>query len=593
MRDLLHSLNRSALRVSIQELNVKKLLVLLTILACGGVLSSGAANPGDEVIIVYNTRVPESKGVADYYAERRHVPTRQIFGFPLSTNEDISRVEFRDALQKPLAEKLKKQKLWQIGPTIVHATTNQPGRMQWKPVESKIRYAVLCYGVPLRIAHDPNFKEEGLEALRPEMRRDEAAVDSELALLPLIEDKVPLAGPWRNPVYTTTNSAMLHPTNGVLLVARLDGPSAAIARGLVDKALQAEADGLWGRTYFDLRSITDPSYKLGDDWIRGASEVCRRLGYETVVDDKPGTFPAGFPMSQIAIYIGWYDGNASGPFAQPTVEFMPGAFAYHLHSYSAATLRSTSQNWVGPLLAKGATITMGSVTEPYLSGTPDVGVFTARLVFNGFTFGEAAYACQTVLSWQTTVVGDPLYRPFGKNPDQLHKQLQSCGSKLIDWSWLRLANLSLVSGKPLAEVVAMLEQVATQKPSAVLSEKLADFYAAQGKPSSAVQTYAQALGLDPSPQQRVRLRLTLGEKLLALDRQPEAYEDYQKLLRESPDYPDKLAIYRKLLPLAQKLDKKTDMEQYDAEINRLSPPPPKPQGTNVVQPADHKPGQSK
>jgi hypothetical protein len=78
-----------------------------------------------------------------------------------------------------------------------------------------------------------------------------------------------------------------------------------------------------------------------------------------------------------------------------------------------------------------------------------------------------------------------------------------------------------------------------------------------------------------------------------LDRQPEAYEDYQKLLRESPDYPDKLAIYRKLLPLAQKLDKKTDMEQYDAEINRLSPPPPKPQGTNVVQPADHKPGQSK
>jgi hypothetical protein len=72
--------------------------------------------------------------------------------------------------------------------------------------------------------------------------------------------------------------------------------------------------------------------------------------------DLEATFDAGFPMSQIAIYIGWYDANVSGPFSRPTVEFMPGAFAYHLHSYSAHPFRSTSQGWVGPLLAKGATI---------------------------------------------------------------------------------------------------------------------------------------------------------------------------------------------------------------------------------------------
>ena len=75
------------------------------------------------------------------------------------------------------------------------------------------------------------------------------------------------------------------------MVTRLDGPTAAIARGLVDKALQAEADGLWGRAYFDLRNITEPGYKLGDDWIRGASEVCRHLGFETVVDDNPAHLP--------------------------------------------------------------------------------------------------------------------------------------------------------------------------------------------------------------------------------------------------------------------------------------------------------------
>src|ERR1035437_8093689 len=157
MRETSERLNGTGRGASMYGLNVKRLYVLIVVLACGGALCSRAANPGDEVIIVYNTRVPESKGVADYYAKRRHVPASQIYGFPLSTNEDISRAEFRDALQKPLAEKLRKQKLWQIGPTIIHATTNQPGRMQWKPVESKIRYALLCYGVPLRIDKDPQI----------------------------------------------------------------------------------------------------------------------------------------------------------------------------------------------------------------------------------------------------------------------------------------------------------------------------------------------------------------------------------------------------------------------------------------------------
>jgi uncharacterized protein (TIGR03790 family) len=567
------------------ELNVKILLSIVTMVACEWAFAAGAADTGDQVIIVYNKKVPESKEVAKYYAERRQVPAAQIFGFALSTNEGMSRAEYRSELQRPLAEALKKKKLWQIGPEIIHATTNQSGRVDWKVVETKIRYAVLCYGVPLRIEHDPNFKEEGIEKVRPELRRDEAAVDTELALLPLIDSMPPLAGPLHSGLYTTTNRGMLHPTNGVLMVTRLDGPTAAIARGLVDKALEAEANGLWGRAYFDLRNATDAGYKMGDDWIRGAAAVCRRLGFETVVDENPTTFPAAFPMSQIACYIGWYDGTVSGPLARPVVEFMPGAFAYHLHSFSASTVRSPSQNWVGPFLAKGATITMGSVAEPYISGTPDVGVFTARLVFQGFSFGEAAYAAQAVLSWQTTVVGDPLYRPFGRDPDRLHRELEARGSKLTAWSWLRLANLNLAAGKPMADVVTLLEQVANAKPSAVLSEKLGDLYAAQGKPSSAIQAYARALGLDPSPQQRVRLLLTLAEKRLAVDRTREAYGDYQKLLREFPDYPDLLALYRKLLPLAQKLGETADAEKYQAEIQRLTPPPPPPPSQTNAQPA--------
>jgi tetratricopeptide (TPR) repeat protein len=276
------------------------------------------------------------------------------------------------------------------------------------------------------------------------------------------------------------------------------------------------------------------------------------------------------------LYMGWYDADVSGPFAQPTVEFMPGAFAYHLHSTSAETLRSTTLHWVGPLLAKGATASMGCVYEPYLGGTPEVAIFVARWIYQAFTFGEAAYASQPVLSWQTTVVGDPLYRPFSKNADLLHRELAVKHSKMLEWSFLRLVNLNLVMGKPMASVVQLLEELDLTKKSAVLTEKLGDLYTAQGKPSSAVHEYTQALGLGPSPEQRLRLRLTLGDRLLVLDRTAEAYADYQKLLEELPAYPDKLAIYKKLLPLAQKLNKTEDAETYQAEITRLTPPPAKP-----------------
>lgn len=530
---------------------------------------------GREVIVIYNFTMPESKSVAEHYAERRQVPRSQVFGFTLSQGNDLSRNEYRETLEKPLLKKLVDGGFWRLGSSEMTDTNGKPVKVEGAVLESKIRYLALCYGVPLRILVDPDLKEPIDETTRPEFRRNEAAVDSELACLPLINRKFPLAGPLRNAVYTATNAAWLHPTNGLLLVTRLDGPTPEIARGLVDKALEAETGGLWGRAYFDWRTVTDPNMKLGDDWIRTAADISRHLGFETITNDQEATFPPSFPMSQIAIYMGWYRQNVDGPFTLPAVEFMPGAFAYHLHSFSAATLRSSNSHWAGPLLAKGATATMGCVHEPYLGGTPDLGVFTARLFFDNFTFGEAAYASQNVLSWMTTVVGDPLYRPFAKTPQRLHLELEAKKSGLIEWSHLRVVNLGRARGASLEELVSYLEQIPATRESAVLSEKLGDLCNALGKPSSTVHAYAQALKLGPSPQQRIRLRLTLGEKLSALNREEEAYANYQKLIEESPDYPDKAAIYQKLVSLAQKLGKQADEAKYADQLK--APPPQKSQ----------------
>jgi uncharacterized protein (TIGR03790 family) len=509
---------------------------------------------GDEVVVIYNTRVAASGDVARHYAEVRHVPKNQIYGFSLTANEEMSRDEFHDSLQMPLARRLESDGLWQFGPVKVPAANGRPERVERRVVASKIRYAVLCYGVPLKIAPDAGLHEAGAEKMRPELRRNEAAVDSELSWLPLVQTDVLLSGPLPNLFYGVTNAALLHPTNGILLVARLDGPSADIANGLVDKAIQAERDGLWGRAYFDARGLekTD-NYYLGDAWILGAAEISRRLGYETTVDDQPETFPASFPMSQIALYCGWYDGEVSGPFTLSKVEFMPGAFAYHLHSFSAASIRSVNQNWVGPLLAKGVTCTMGCVYEPYLAATPNVAVFFDRWLGRGFTFGEAAWAAQPVLSWQTTVVGDPLYRPFAQSLQLLHAELARRHSPLIEWSDLRAVDLALAHGAPPAAATRYLDDINDTAGSAVLTEKLADLCEAQGKPSSAIENYRRALQLNPSPEQRIQIRLTLGEKLLAQGRAADAIEDYNDLLAESPDYPGKNSIAEKLAALKQKI----------------------------------------
>jgi uncharacterized protein (TIGR03790 family) len=504
---------------------------------------------GREVVVVYNSAVPESKALAEYYAHARQVPPEQLFGFPLATGLDISRDEFRAKLHLPLAVALAAKGLWQWGDVVVPYDHGVPKHNNRVVVSSKIRYLVLCYGVPVRIDEDATIHERLPDNFPPQFHANTAAVDSELAWLPLLHLPVLLTGPLPNWIYANTNQARLNPTNGVLLVARLDGPTPKIARGLVDKAMAAERDGLWGRAYCDARGLVpaDPYYH-GDQLMLGAAEICQQLGYDTSLDTNSATFPAEYPLSHVAIYCGWYDGNVSGPFTLPEVEFMPGAFAYHLHSYSAADIRSPTSNWVGPLLAKGATCTMGCVSEPYLTLTPDVSVFL-HVLAHGWTFGEAAWTAQPALSWQTTVVGDPLYCPFAKPPLEYYRELKARQSPLLDWAMLHLMNLDLVHGAPLDKISETLEQLPATSQSAVLTQKLAELSDAQGKPSAAIDYYERALNLKPSRQQRIGIRLVLGRRLVAQNRLAEARDNYQQLLAEVPDYPGKETIVNDLQQL--------------------------------------------
>jgi uncharacterized protein (TIGR03790 family) len=538
---------------------------------------------GPQVVVVYNSQLPESRELAAYYAARRGVPTDQVFGFDLPTEETISRRDFQELLQRPLLQALETKGLLSIDrPSPPSRRANPQAEPSPRVVAAQVRYLALCYGVPLRILPEPGLIDAAHARLPEQLRRNDAAVDSELALLPASIQGLPLTGPITNPAYGRTNTADLHPTNGVLVVGRLDGPTVEIARGLIDKAMAAETNGLWGRAYIDLRGITNQNLQLGERWLSIFADMARRTGYETVIDTRPNTFPSEFPMSHIAFYAGWYDEHVSGPFTRPQVEFMPGAIAYHLHSFSAVSIRSPNRFWVGPFLAQGVTATFGTVAEPYLELTPDLSIFLPSLMGRAFTFGEAAIAAQPVLSWQVTVVGDPLYRPFGRLVPgshvgerfrSLHETLRDQNSPWFTWSLLQVTNLRLVLGEPEATLIAEFQADPLVAQSSILQEKLGDLYNQTGKFASAIRAYERALALETSPQQRTRLTLNVAELLGLYARERQALDLYQSFLQEMPDYPAPLAIYRKMLPLARRLDLQEDVTRIQAAIDRLAPTP--------------------
>ncbi len=499
-------------------------------------LLGAGLSEGEAVVVVYNQNLPDSLAVAEHYAAQRGVPESQVLGLDLPKEETISRLVYREKLQRPLETAFRQKRWFEFDYDVIPATRESEGGVIRKVKKATVRYLALCFGVPLRIQADADLDEPGKDKIRIELRRNEAAVDSELALLPLGPQQHRVFGPLTNPAYGATNAVSIRPEMGVLMVSRLDGPTAEVAKGLVDLAKHAEEHGLWGRAYFDTRGLTSGEYKVGDDWIARAADFSRQVGIETYVDTEAETFSEALPVSHIGLYAGWYDGHVSGPFKDAaSVTFMPGAIAYHLHSFSAQTVRSSSKHWVGPLLNAGAAATMGCVYEPYLALTPNLELFFSRL-FMGFGFAEAAYASQAALSWQTTVVGDPLYRPFGKPLNLLQADLAAKKSPLLEWFSLMNINRALVNKTSIDDVLKVVLPDASVQMSPVLMEKVADLQMENGASDQALASYKRALELEPIPGQAVRLRLRIAALHQQAGKSKEAVEAYLDLAKKHAGY---------------------------------------------------------
>jgi len=365
-----------------------------------GMLFAGpalAAHPdAARTLVVASETVPDGLRVARHYMAARGIPEENLCIVKAPADEVITRQEFDETLWKPLRTFLAR---WEGRLDVALPD----GTLRLQLGSRRAKYLVPVYGVPIKVKEYEDVKTMYMSRA--------AAVDSELALLPQGGHK--LVGSLPNP-YFGADAPFGPPLDGLMvLVSRLDGPSPAIAARLADDAVWAEQRGLRGRAYVDARGIKTGPYAVGDEWLLRAAAMLRRAGFDTDVDTSPDVFPPARPMPDAAVYLGWYTENVAGAVARPDFKFNRGAVAYHLQSFTGAAIRDPATHWVGPLLARGACATAGAVYEPFLNGTPYIDILMDRLL-RGYSWGEAAYMAEAMLSWQMCFIGDPLYRPFGQ-----------------------------------------------------------------------------------------------------------------------------------------------------------------------------------
>ncbi len=269
----------------------------------------------------------------------------------------------------------------------------------------------------------------GLRALLEHLQEDKAnlegsqthaALDSELALL--WWDEYPLYRWVVNPLsWRVRHSegfakiAARQPSQPVVMVCRLDGPSPAIVRRMIDDAIAAEKEGLTGKVYIDARGIKagDSGYGEYDEDLRKMADLLKtRTDLPVVLDNAPGLFERG-QCPDAALYCGWY---SLGKYVD-AFKWNRGSVAYHIASSEAVSLHDPkAQYWCKRMLDEGVAATVGPVAEPYLMSFPRPRDFFGLLLTGRYTLAEVYWNTCPVASWMQVLLGDPLYAPFKQHP---------------------------------------------------------------------------------------------------------------------------------------------------------------------------------
>jgi uncharacterized protein (TIGR03790 family) len=305
----------------------------------------------DRLGVLYNSNSASSTRVAQYYAQRRHIPQSNLVGLAIPEREVLSRDELGQLRALTLARL----------PSVVQSLL-----LVWsKP------YAVECMSITTAFAagYQSGFCEPG-------------------------------CGPTTVSPLFDSSGWLPTDTTGWLPSMLLPSQDEELARALINRGVEADASRPLGTVYLvrtqdSARNIRAMEYPNTNELISGRVMVRDTTPIELPTRDIIGYFTGAARVQELSMLM-----------------FRPGAAADHVTS-SGGVLQTSGQMSALEWLRQGATASYGSVSEPCNRHEkfPNPGVLFNHYL-RGDTLLEA-YWKSVLMPGQGLFVGEPLARPFG------------------------------------------------------------------------------------------------------------------------------------------------------------------------------------
>jgi hypothetical protein len=265
--------------------------------------------------------------------------------------------------------------------------------------------------------------------------------------------------------WTDTDEPASHLTPGdMYLVCRLDGHTVDDVRALIDRSRhivvdmrsvavvldESESDGVQtpppSSEFDNIHAL--PQTTSGDDY-----ELCRdtlladgrvlapNIRYNAlsdaanfIVGPRISYGGEGIVVAEPVLLLAHYGANhhgtkpggsgavplASSSYAE-SFHYSPGAIMNTMESFNARAFggltTSFNQEQIADFIGAGGSFGLGNVYEPFAYSVPDTIFVVRNFILGNLTWAEAAYTSIPFLSWQQTVIGDPLARIIRSTED--------------------------------------------------------------------------------------------------------------------------------------------------------------------------------
>ncbi len=340
------------------------------------VAAAGEVHGGDPArwLVVYNVNDAESVQWAEAYRAARSIPYANLFGADVGSGEVIDSAGYSQ-LRVDLA-----------------------GYLSTSGLVDQVIGVVVGFGVPGYVDFSGSGPKEPIAALLYDLK----------------------SAPQLNPL--VGGGELVRPTvenvNGLLLGARIDGPSLADALGVVARSVEISTDGLgggedaviWLDPYTEPGEELDPLASAMAEWGSGVSRMLTRLAIELSAESDPQQEVQFDSIDHDGFFWGWSS-------SVPGVGFFgtPGGrrvflLQLYLGGATAGTLRSAvASNWAEAALQEGYAAVGGSSRAYSSSVVPSIEAFFEALR-RGWTIGEAWFLANAILGDGLYLIGDPLMR---------------------------------------------------------------------------------------------------------------------------------------------------------------------------------------